>query len=108
MSAAAELERAQVLVKTSPQQAFEILNKLGEFNLRLIFNSLFLNLVPLFPRIVVRLDIDIKDEESVRIKEQTILELARLLSKEKQVKGIRFYFELLCYFKKISYLKCRK
>ena len=42
----------------------------------------------------MRLDIDIKDEESVRIKEQTILELARLLSKEKQVKGIHFYFEL--------------
>lgn len=38
--------------------------------------------------LLVRLDVDTKDEESIRIKEQTILELARLLSKGKQVKGI--------------------
>ncbi|OQV22745.1 26S proteasome non-ATPase regulatory subunit 11A [Hypsibius exemplaris] len=63
-SAAVELERAQSLLKSSPQQAFEILNKL------------------------VQLETDVKDDESIRIKEQTILELARLLSKGKQVKDL--------------------
>lgn len=37
---------------------------------------------------LVRLDIDVKDEEGVRIKEQSILALGSLLSKDKQVRGM--------------------
>ncbi|XP_055333244.1 26S proteasome non-ATPase regulatory subunit 11A-like [Paramacrobiotus metropolitanus] len=60
-AAAAQLERAQTLSKTQPKEAFDILNAL------------------------VRLDVDMKDEESVRIKEQSIIELGKLLSRGKHV-----------------------
>ncbi|GAV05989.1 hypothetical protein RvY_16033 [Ramazzottius varieornatus] len=59
--AAAELERAQTLSKANPKEAFDILNKL------------------------VTIDGDASNEEAVRIKEQSILELGKLLSAEKKV-----------------------